>query len=122
MQDTAVWDWGGLVGLFIAICALPGSVIYVFWRQYKNRKHELGATNYTFKDYIKWLYEGIWGDLWSFLKVVILIAVVIAGIALVIAAIYLVFVAISSGIEQISVKGVLVIIAILLVLILLKQK
>lgn len=121
-DTTFIDDLGFYLVLSLALCSLPGGLIAALWVQYKNRKKELGIpNNYTFKNYLKWLFEGIWSDLWKFLRMLLLTILVIAGILLTIALIYLVFVAISSGIDQLSVKGVLVIIAALLVLIYLKK-
>jgi hypothetical protein len=102
----------------LGACAVLGVLLTILWFQYNNRKGELGTPdNYTFKDHLKWLFEGIGHDVWAFLRVIFIIAAVIAGFVL----LYLVWSAISSGINQMSVKDVLVVIAVLLVLLLFKN-
>ncbi len=130
MHDTTpeeVWNsWISLITDFavvlFGVCCVVGLLIAPLWFQFKNRKREIGAPeNYTFKNHIKWLFEGIWGDLWKFMLNILKFVGIIVGIALAIAIIYLTFNAISSGINQISVKGVLIIIAVLLALIYFKK-
>lgn len=107
-----------ITGIFY-VCVGIGLLFFLLWLQYSLREGQpdpLG--NYTLKKYLVWLFEGLWSkNVWPVLRVIFKIAAVVAGIAL----IYLVWCAIAAGIDKLSIKDVLVIIAILLALIFLKN-
>ena len=125
MHDTTFYEaWGWLIfAIPFGVCLIVCVVFGVRWLfQYTIKKGELGTPgNYAFKDYLKWLFEGIGHDIWAFLRVILKVVLIIAAIVAGIALLYLLWSAIASGIDHMSVKGVLVIITVLLILILFKN-
>lgn len=123
MHDTTFYEsLGWLIFVPLVVIALIGFFIGPLWVQFAITKREPGTSkNFTFKNYLKWLFEGIVGDTWKFLKVTFRVAAVAVGIVVLFVMLYFIWNAITSGIDQLSVKDVLIFIAILLVLLLFKN-
>lgn len=95
------------IGVFGALLLSP------FYYQYKKRKVELNQPDYRFRDYFKWLFEGILGDITR-------MVLIIAGIAICIALCVALVWGTNAAIDAMTVKGLLIFIAIMLVILVVK--
>ncbi|NTV48123.1 MAG: hypothetical protein HGB32_03640 [Geobacteraceae bacterium] len=125
MRETTFYDgWVETLTISVIVLSLFATILlFGLWWQYRNRKKEPDTpSGYTFKSYVKWYFDGFGGDVFKVLKWGITVVLVIVAIAAAIIFIPLAWGAITAGIDAISVKGILIVIAVLLTLIVLKLR
>lgn len=107
--EPIFWIGGAALG----VCAFWALLLSPFYYQYKKRKVELNQSDYRFRDYFKWLFEGLLGDITR-------MVLIIAGIAICIALCVVLVWGANAAMDAMTVKGVLIFIAIMLVILVAK--